>query len=66
MNVKTISLKALPLMGRMSRSPCPPGMASDRGAIRTCSWWGGVSGKTPPFIDVHPTPALPIEGREKR
>jgi hypothetical protein len=25
---------------------------------------GGVSGKAPFFIDVHPTPTLPIEGRE--
>jgi hypothetical protein len=27
--------------------------------------WGGASGKAPLFIDVHPTPALPIEGREE-
>jgi hypothetical protein len=26
---------------------------------------GGLSGKTPPFANVHPTQALPIKGREK-
>jgi hypothetical protein len=25
---------------------------------------GGASGKAAPFSNVHPTPALPIEGRE--
>src|SRR6185436_14664161 len=45
----------------MNRSPCPPDMASDRGAIRTCSWWGwtlvkgGASPETPP----HPNPLRP-------
>jgi hypothetical protein len=28
------------LLGEMSRSPCPAGMASDHKAIRTCPGWG--------------------------
>ena len=67
MSRRCLFLKAPPLDGEDGQVAMPAGHGfGSRGDPNLSMGWGGVSGKAPLFIDVHPHPTPPHQGGGQR